>query len=275
VSAKVGIITDAYEATRIGGLLDYLKGKAEVKIYVEEELVLDSQDLQFDEDVFFTKGKGYTLLALARMAEEYGRDSGARVVNDSRSIWNTMHRFVHCTLLSRTGIRVPDHSFGPSGSARFEHYIVKNIIDQNHLRALHVLPMFGGSDDDDEVPRIDTAEEAGGGPRVGEFHLYQRVIESEYEYKVYGFGDQLLFYRQVPVARNPNKMESRVPIPGIPELRDMAIGAMKATGLRITSMDFLKEDGDYYLTDINPVPNFNYIEGGAEILGNYLLKLAI
>jgi hypothetical protein len=40
-------------------------------------------------------------------------------------------------------------------------------------------------------------------------------------------------------------------------------------------MDFLKsKDGNYFLTDINASPNFNYIKDGPKIIGDYLIKQA-
>jgi len=269
---KIGIITNAYEVPRIQSLLNYLKDKVEVSLYVEEDILLDYKKLTFHEDVFFTKGKGYILLTLANMAEDYGRTRGVHVVNDARSVWIAMHRFLHCVVSREAGVRVPEFSLGPSGSTNFGKTIAKNIIDQNHLRNLDILPRVGKNGM--EVPSIKTGEEAGSDPRVPDYHFYQRFIETEYEYKIYGFGDRLLFYRQVPVLVNPNKMETRIPIEKIPELDRMARLAMKATGLRIASMDFLKENDEYYMTDINATPNFNYIPNGAEILGDYLLELA-
>lgn len=269
---RIGIITNSYEVPRIRSLIEYLEGKAEVRFYIEEDILLDYKKLTFDEDVFFTKGKGYILLTIAKMAEDHGRNNGIKVVNNARSIWIAIHRFIHCTVCREAGVRVPDFSLGPSGSPRFGRCIAKNIIDQNHLRNLDILPRVGN--DEMEIPSIMTGEEAGRDPRVPDYHFYQRFLETEYEYKIYGFGDRLLFYRQKPVLVNPNKMETRVPIENIPELDRMARLAMKATGLRIASMDFLKEDDKYYMTDINATPNFNYIPNGAEILGDYLLELA-
>ncbi len=269
---KVGIITNAYEVPRIRSLVDYLERTAKVKLYVEEDIFLDFQGVNFDENVFFTKGKGYVLLTLARLAEEYGKPRGIIVVNDARSVWIAMHRLMHFNIARNAGVRVPDFALAREAPTSFDKFIAKNIIDQNHLRDLNVLPFVGGAGS--KVPDIKTGEEAGVGSIINEFHLYQRFVESEYEYKVYGFGPRLFFYRQTPVLENPNKMETRVPIDEIPELRQMALLAMKATGLRVTSMDFLCENGKFYLTDINAIPNFNYMPNGPEILGNYLLDIA-
>ena len=59
------------------------------------------------------------------------------------------------------------------------------------------------------------------------------------------------YYKQIPVLVNPNKMESRRKIDEIPELKELAFKAVKTTGLKITSIDFLQnKDGKFYLTDI-------------------------
>ncbi len=271
---KVGILTNAYEVSRIQALVDYLRHTrgATVNLYVEEEEVVHYPNCDFDEDVFFTKGKGYLLLSLARLAEAYGAPRGVKVVNDAQSTWRTMHRFIYATLCRRAGVPVPDFVFEAHTTSHFDTFIAKNVIDQHHLRFLDRLPVVGTAGK--TVPPIPTAEEAGPDDRAEEYHFFQRFLESEYEYKVYGFGDRLLFYRQTPVLVNPNKMATRVPISENEELREMAERTMEVIGLNIVSLDFLKEDGRYYLTDVNPIPNFNYVPDGPAILGDYLLSLA-
>jgi glutathione synthase/RimK-type ligase-like ATP-grasp enzyme len=70
-------------------------------------------------------------------------------------------------------------------------------------------------------------------------------------------------------------MESRREIDEIPELKELAFKAIETTGLKITSIDFLQnKSGQFYLTDINCTPNFNYIKNGPKIVGNYLLEQA-
>ena len=50
---------------------------------------------------------------------------------------------------------------------------------------------------------------------------------------------------------------------------------MKAIGLKIASVDFLKDiKGNYYLTDINSSPDFTKMKDGSQIVGDYLLKKA-
>ena len=70
-------------------------------------------------------------------------------------------------------------------------------------------------------------------------------------------------------------MESRKKIDEIQDLREYALLAVKTINLKIASMDFLQSDGgDYFLTDINSSPNFNYIKDGPKIVGDYLINQA-
>jgi len=70
-------------------------------------------------------------------------------------------------------------------------------------------------------------------------------------------------------------MESRKKIELIPELSEYSHKAMEVLDLKLASIDFLQsENGQYYLTDINPTPNFNYIKEGPKIVGDYLIQLA-
>ncbi|GAB4328091.1 MAG: hypothetical protein Kow0069_35200 [Promethearchaeota archaeon] len=271
---RIGIITNAYEAPRVRPLANYLESRgAHVAWYVEEERVADSAGLPFNEDAFFVKGKGYVLVELARLAQEYGDEVGAPVVNSPRAIWNAAHRFVYCLLCRRAGVPVPAFSVARAEDARFDRFIAKNLIDQNHLRALDAFPVVGRPGD--PIPDLNTGEEAGRDSIVPRFHLVQEYVESEYEYKVYVFGPKFFFYRQVPVLVNPHKMETRVPVPEDPELRSLAAAAVGALGLEVASVDFLKPEGrGYLLTDINSIPNFNYVEHGPGVLGEYLLSRA-
>ena len=105
--------------------------------------------------------------------------------------------------------------------------------------------------------------------------FYQEFIKSKWEFKLYKIGDDVFFYKQLPVLVNPNKMESRRGIKPIPELMEMAFKATQALTLEIASVDFLQsKDGNFYLTDINCTPNFNYIKDGHVIVGDFLMQRA-
>ncbi len=107
-------------------------------------------------------------------------------------------------------------------------------------------------------------------------HIYfQDFVKSKWEYKVYLIGDDLFYFKQIPVLVDPDKMKSRVEIEKDVELTEIAYKAAGAIGLKISSMDFLKsKDGVYFLTDINSSPNFNYLKNGPKIVGDYIIKQA-
>lgn len=265
---KVGIIATAHEVPRIASLLRCIEREAEVTVYVDEQILVDSRAAVFDEDAIFTKGRGYGLLTMARLAES----RGIAVVNSAHATWITTHRLLTSVACRQAGVRVPEFSLGTSVPEGFERVVVKNIVDHHHLRFLDLLPLVAGPRS--PIPPIATAEEAGTADIVPRYHYYQRFLESAYEYKVYVVGERLLFYRQLPVLVNPDKMSTRVQIDEVPALAQAARLAMRATGLAIASLDFLEEDGEFYLTDVNCTPNFNHVDGGAKLVGDYLLSVA-
>jgi len=107
-------------------------------------------------------------------------------------------------------------------------------------------------------------------------HVYfQDFVKSKWEYKVYIIGDDIFYFKQIPVLVNPDKMKSRVEIDKDNKLTEIAFKAAETIGLKISSMDFLKsKDGLFYLTDINSSPNFEYIKNGPKMVVDYLIKQA-
>ncbi len=249
--------------------LAYLEKKAEVSIYIEENFLLKTPDLDFKEDLFFVKGKGPLILELIKVIE---RKNSIPVINSYQSIYRAINRIINSSLLRKAGVCVPNFSLNPIDSPPpFEEYIVKNVIDQKAYSFkgkiekkeghLHVI--------DERALKEAKSEEN------YQYYYYQEFVKSKYEFKVYGFGETLYFYRQLPTLVNPNKIETREKIKELPELKEMAIKAKKEIGLEITSIDFLQsKDGTYYLTDINSTPNFNYIERGPQLVADYLISRA-
>jgi glutathione synthase/RimK-type ligase-like ATP-grasp enzyme len=270
-NVKIGIIVDKYHLElKVTDLLTYLKNLAELNLYIEESYFLKSSKVIFDEDVFFVKTKGNLALSLLKLIEN---ETSIPIVNPSKAIWNSMHRFLACTLLRKAKIPVPKFSLSPlNSSIPFKDYIVKNIIDQKNY---NFTPKIEKISEHFRVYDERALNEATGKENY-QYYFYQDFINSKWEYKVYGIGDELqFFYKQIPILYNPNKMESRKKIDMIPELSEYSHKAMRVLNLRLTSIDYLQsEDGQYYLTDINPTPNFNYIKGGPKIVGDYLIQLA-
>jgi len=272
---KIGLIIDKYHLElKISEFLKYLKSIAEVSIYIEESYLLKSSNFSFDEDLFFVKGKRDLILALVKLIE---KKTTIPVINPYKGIWNAVHRFMNSVLLKNAGIPVPDFSLIPADcSPPFESYIIKNIIDQKHYKFKPNIEKRDGFIKVSDQRALNEINNGFYGDMENyQFLYYQKFIKSKWEYKVYIIGDKIYYYKQIPVLVNPNKMESRREIDEIPELKELAFKAIETTGLKISSIDFLQnKSGQFYLTDINCTPNFNYIKNGPKIVGNYLLEQA-
>ncbi|TFF85445.1 MAG: hypothetical protein EU517_01605 [Promethearchaeota archaeon] len=231
---------------------------------------MDFDNVKFKEDLFFIKGKGDGILSLAKLIE---RETNIPVINSSEGIWLAYNRFLNSSLLRSNGIRVPDFSLNPKEeNPPFNSFIVKNIRDRDNYA---FNPKTHTSGKYFKVKDERAMEEAFGKNAQYSFFYYQKYIPSEFEFKIYGIGENLFYYKQKPILHEPNKMKTRVPIKPIPKLGEIAHKVMDLFNLEITSLDFLKsKQNDFYLTDVNSTPNFNYIKNGSQIVGNYLISRA-
>ncbi|MFX1378340.1 MAG: RimK family alpha-L-glutamate ligase [Promethearchaeota archaeon] len=267
---KIGIIIDKYHLKyKVSDFLSYLKSKAEIKLYIEDSFLLSASELEFEEDIFFVKAKGDLVLSLVKLLEE---ETSIPVINSYRGTWLAINRFLNSLYLQKAGIPIPDFSLNPKGNPPpFRDYIIKNIIDQKNYKFIPIIHKEDGQlrvADERALNEVDKID-----PRYN-YLYYQKFIKSKWEYKIYGIGENVYFYKQIPILVNPNKMESRRKIDEIPELKEYCYKAMEIMGLKLTSLDFLKSKDQFYLTDINCTPNFNYIKNGHQIVADYLLKQA-
>ncbi|MHA2392522.1 MAG: ATP-grasp domain-containing protein [Promethearchaeota archaeon] len=267
---KIGIIIDEYHLKhKVSEFLKYLKTKAEIKIYIEETFLLDISNLEFDEDLFFVKGKGDLILALVKAIEELTNIS---VINSYKGCWLAINRFLNSVLLKKVGIPIPDFSLNPKGSdPPFTEFIIKNIMDQKNYKFKPIVDKFNGML---KIADERALDEIYGNDIKYNYLYYQKFIQSEWEYKIYGIGENVYFYKQTPILINPNKVETRRKIDDVPELEEFCYKAMEVMDLKLTSLDFLKSKDGFFLTDINCTPNFNYIKDGHKIVADYLLKKA-
>ncbi len=110
---KIGIIIDKYHLNyKVTDFLKYLKSIAKVKLYVEESYFLISSNNNFEEDLFFTKGKGDIILSLVKLIEEH---TNIPVINSFKASCLAINRFLNSTYLRKAGIPVPDFSLNPKG----------------------------------------------------------------------------------------------------------------------------------------------------------------
>lgn len=267
----IGLIIDRYHLEKkVSEFLRYAKKRAKINIYLEEEYILNFSDYSFNDDIFFVKAKGDLVVNLVKLIE---RDTNIPVVNPSRGIVLAFSRFLNSIILRKAGIRIPDFELLPLGvSPQFDEFITKNINDQKNYA---FTPEIRNKEGKLNVFDRRSLKESNGINGKYTHLYYQKFVKSNWEYKVYIIGDQVFFYKQFPTLINPNKMESRLEIPEIKEIKEMAIKATESIGLKISSCDFLSSnDGEYYLTDINSSPNFNYIKNGHKRIFEYLLKEA-
>ncbi len=268
---KIGLITDKYHLEKKSTqFLKYCKNLADISIYIEEDYFLDFSDYDFDENIFFVKAKGDLVINLIKLIEQ---ETDIPVINSSRSISLAFNRFLNSVFLRKAGIPVPDFTLNPVGiSPPYKEYIMKNIIDQKNYAFSPQILKKGGFLKVSDMRAIN--ESSGIEPKYS--HVYfQDFVKSKWEYKVYIIGDDIFYFKQIPVLVNPDKMKSRVEIDKDKELTEIAYKAAETIGLKISSMDFLRsKKGLFYLTDINSSPNFEYIKNGPKIVGDYLIKQA-
>ncbi len=268
---KIGIIIDKYHLKKKSSkLIEYLSTVAKISLYLEEDYLIDYSNFDFNEDIFFVKAKGDLVLNLIKLIE---KETDIPVINSSRGIWLAINRFLNSTLLRQSGIRVPNFTLNAKGLLPpFNDYIIKNIIDQKNYAFSPQIQRINGYLNISDQRALD---EVNGEKAKYTYLYYQEYIKSKWEYKVYCIGDDLFYYKQLPILVNPDKMKTRRKIDKIPELKEITLKALKTTGLKISSLDFLKsKEGEFFLTDINSSPNFNYIKNGPKIIGDYLIKQA-
>ncbi|MEJ2296326.1 MAG: hypothetical protein P8Y23_16375, partial [Candidatus Lokiarchaeota archaeon] len=220
---------------KVKQFITYMKKVCKLSIYVEENYIVDFNEVKFDEDLFFVKGKGDVILNFAKSLEI---DLDIPVINSSKGIWLAYNRFLNSSLLRNAGIQVPNFSLNPKDKPPpFQSFIIKNVRDQDNYS---FNPTIRRSNRFIEVRDERALEEVYGTDAQYNFFYYQEYIESEYEYKIYGIGEDLYYYKQKPLLEDLDKMKSRVVIDPLTELGEIAYKVMKLFDLKITSLDFLK-----------------------------------
>lgn len=222
----------------------------EVEVFVEEQNCISSTIPVPNWDVCFVKGRGELVQAQAFHMEM----AGVPTHNCAFAIHVTNHRLLYSLLAKSVDILEPEFAVGHERDITFDEYIVKEECVESKMKFTPLLGQRGTNVTNNEI------------------YYFQRRIHSQWEYKIYSFGELFFFFKETPTLVNPDKMATRVSIPEIPYLRECVEKIKKATKLTITSVDFLEEGGQFYLTDVNSAPNFNYIKNGPEILAEWLVN---
>ncbi len=221
-----------------------------MEVFVEGEKSIFSSDPVPKWDICFIKARGQLVQDQGLRLELVGVPTH----NCTNAIHVTNHRLLYSLLAQSAGIPQPEFLVGHENAVPFENYVVKEECVESPTKFTPLIGHRGKKVTDNKI------------------YYFQRKINSQWEYKIYSFGESFLYFKEKPTLVNPDKMATRVSIPENSLLREYVEKIKKITKLTITSMDFLEEHGQYYLTDVNSAPNFNYIKDGPEILATWLLK---
>ncbi|OLS13997.1 MAG: hypothetical protein RBG13Loki_2393 [Promethearchaeota archaeon CR_4] len=221
-----------------------------MEIFLEENSDTSSSNPVSNWDVCFVKGRGSIVQAQAFRMEQMGVPTH----NCAYAIHVTNYRSLYSMLAKSMNIPQPEFAVGYEKDITFEEYVVKEECVESTKK---FIPLIG---------------QRGKHVTNNDIYYFQRRIHSQWEYKIYSFGEMFFFFKEKPTLENPDKMATRVSIPENPYLRECVEKIKQVTKLTITSVDFLEEGKQFYLTDVNSAPNFNYIKNGPEILAGWLVN---
>ena len=254
---KVGILTDRRRAGKMSSFIKYIAKLAKVEVILGDALVVDFTGWEWDVDVILIKTKDPVSLSLLTSI----KDSGIPMINPLNKIFLTYRRFLLNSILSNEEIPQPRFAFSLSGTTPFKRAIIKGDED----RAPEKRPAYlSGTDEPDEKKTC---------------HYYsQEFIEPNREYKVYCIGDKLFTYRQkTPVIYNRDFSRDKHAFCSLEKstkAEELARRAVRATGLKICSVDIIENNENYFIVDINATPGLA-IKEVIETLSDYLLEVAL
>ncbi len=201
-------------------------------------------------DIIFARPGGWAGMALLFEAKQ----RGIPVVNDPAALLMSMDRVATSSILQGEGLPVPKFFCGYPHSVPFLPFVAKNIFDVAGFKQTPVVVQH--KEMQKQLPKLPI--------------FAQEYIESEWEYKVYGVGPKILMYRQHPILKTADKMETRERIDPRPDMVKVTQMAMRLLGLEICSMDFLEHTHGFALTDINFSPALETDPDGYPLLAQYL-----
>ena len=178
------------------------------------------------------------------------------IVNPPAAVLRSLHRFTAVKTVGECGVRVPRQF-------RKGHLVDRDVIWKTPI------------DDDSDRPFKVSAREWNRHSRDGRSGpIYaQQVLSSKWEYKIYVTWDRCYCYRQVPTMIEPDKLSTREDTAASSAPVEQALLAAHAMNLAVASVDFLHADGQFYMTDINPTPGLQNLDGGYQAIVPYIRKL--
>jgi len=181
---------------------------------------------------------------------------GVAVINPPRSLEIAIDKYLTLTLLQQAGLLVPATCVCQSVEQAMEAFTTLG-------GDIVLKPVFGGegrgvtriTDDAIALRVFKTLA-----PLGAVLYLQQFVPHHGYDYRLLVIGDEVLAMRR----DNPDDWRTNVsrgatagPLKLTSELRDIAIAAIRATGVQIAGVDVLPgKDGRMYAIEVNAVPGW-------------------
>ena len=175
------------------------------------------------------------------------------IANTPHATLRSLHRYTAIKTAGEAGVCVP------------RQFCNGQLVDSDLIMKTPI-------DDDSAVPyKINAMEWNRSSNDKRSFPIYaQEVLSSKWEYKIYVTWDHCRCFRQTPTMIEPDKLSTREPIPHSEAPVRQALLAARAMGLVVASVDFLRSGGRFFMTDINPTPGLQNLEGGYSMIAPYL-----
>lgn len=223
------------------------------------EVLIDSE-LSFSDiprlaayDLVFFKSKDTRFLDLMAALEA---QHTTRVINSVASVRLTRHRQASLAKAAAAGVPTPDDFLGPLQDVPFPHFVVKAEFEDDPFKPRMV-----------ESPAAHNAliAELGANARI----YAQRFISTDWEYKLYAVSGEVFAFRQRPMLFFPDKLATRETITAPQQLVEWTRLTGQATGLDTIGVDFLTENDQAFLTDINSIQGVQNFPEGCEAMIDY------
>jgi len=250
-------MTDSQRAGKMKDFIKHMQRFAKVGVILGDELLIDFTGWKWDVDVILINTTDPVSLSLLSVM----KDRRIPMINPLNQIFLGSRRFLLNSILSSKDIPQPGFAFTLSGTSPFRRAIIKGHKD----RSTDKPPVY--------LSRTNEPDEK----KIRDYYS-QEFIEPKLEYKVYGIGDKLITYRQKTAGiYEPDDRCDENAFPSLekaPKVEKLAGRAIRATGLKLCSMDIIGNNENYYIVDVNTTPGLELKEV-IDALSDYLLEVAL
>lgn len=229
----------------------YNRVSVDTQLIFTEDMFCDFKPLDYD--LVVIKSRALAAILFGKFAES----CGVKVINRPKAIELTNNKILMDTVLREKHVPMLDACF-----------LTRTQIDKVPDRIFPCMLKPAKGERAEKVALIENKKQL---ESVEQDLLYlQKFVPSEEEIKIYFVGKKLFSAKQKPVFFFPDKLKTRVEIQFPHEIKKQCKKIVKASGLKIGGVDFLKEKENYWFIDMNPFPGFRGITGAYEFIAHYL-----